>query len=198
VRAPILVALLVLSAHASLPAQLDSRVKLGATVRLRGQPDAPRVTGKISSIDGDTLIVNVDNDTVLSRERFPLRDVTELSVYGRGKSAETMGMVFGTIGVLAGTAVYLHWCASNLEACRYVEEDDDPDDDPYDEEAEPLSLFSIVALGTGILGWSLGYALAPPVWEVVNLPLRIGIAPTRDGLAAFVSIPAPRFIGGRR
>jgi hypothetical protein len=87
---------------------------------------------------------------------------------------------------------YLKWCADNLDACLVVEEDDDV----YDDE-EPSSPYAFVAFGTALLFAGIGYALAPPTWHIVDLPVRVGIAPMQRGVGAYVSIPAPRFIRGR-
>jgi hypothetical protein len=185
VRAHMLFFVLIAAAEQTAAAQLDPRLRIGAQVRLRGPAsDAPAIAGTLSAIEGDTLVVN--------QTRHALTDIRELAVYARGKGAQTTATVFGTVGFLTGSVVYLKWCADNLDTCEIVEEDDDPNDDE-----EPNSPFAFVAFGSAMLFAAVGYALAPPTWHIVDLPVRVGIAPMQRGVGAYVSIPAPRFIRAR-
>lgn len=181
-RAIILLLTLIAAAEHTAEAQLDPRVRTGARIRVKGaESDARALAGTLTAIDGDTLVVN--------QTRYSFSDIRELAVLARGKGAHTTAMVFGTIGFLTGSAVYLKWCADNVDTCAIVEEEDD---DPYDDE-EPSSPFSFVAFGTALLFAGVGYALAPPTWHVVDLPVRVGVAPMQRGVGVYVSLPAPRF-----
>ncbi len=183
---PLVVLLLIAAALSSVSAQVDSRVKVGARVRVL-RPDA-QILGSISEVRGDTILV--DRGDPAAATPVSLRDVSELSVYVQGKSAKTTAIVFGTIGLLSGTALTVGWCMRHRDECLRYET---VDTDPYDDEV-PMSAFATVSLGFGALGLMLGQSLAPRHWEIVDLPVRIGLAPTPRGVVAYVSIPAPRFL----
>jgi hypothetical protein len=185
-RIPLLLLLLVAAAHSSASAQLDSRVKVGARVRVQ-RPDA-QIVGRIAAVRGDSVVV--DRGDPAAEMAVSLRDVTELAVYVPAKGAATTAKVFGTIGVLSGGALYLGWCLRNREECMDIET---VDTDPYDDEV-PMSLIATVSLGFGALGVMLGQSLAPWEWQIVDVPLRVGLAPSPRGMAAYVSIPAPRLL----
>ena len=194
VRASILLPLLLLLPTPG-SAQFDARIKTGAGVRFStAQPEALLAIGKIASVDGDSIVV--DRGLAESQLRLAVRDLTALEVYRRGKSAEMSGMVFGTLGAAAGGVLYVNWCRRNASLCEYLETSDDEDDDWDDEEdeGEPLSLFATVTLGFGMIGYLMGYTLAPPQWEIVKLPVRIGVAPMQRGIGVYVSLPAPRLV----
>jgi hypothetical protein len=195
VRAFFLLPLLVVC-PALASAQIDARIRNGAQVRLStSQPESILAIGKVASIDSDSIVV--DRGTADSPLRVALNDVTALEVYRRGKSAETSGFVFGTLGAAGGAALYVNWCLKNRERCQAIETSDEEEADrceeDEDEEDCPLSTFGLVTLGFGMLGYVIGHSLAPPRWEVVQLPIRIGVAPLQRGVGVYVSLPAPRF-----
>lgn len=187
-RAPLLLSILVLSAHGPVEAQLDPRIRIGTRVRLEAAEPPSLVIGKVSSIEGDTL--TVDRGGADAAMRFSLRNVTGLSLYRRGRGARTTGMVFGTLGALSGGVLYFRWCSRHAEECSRLEPEDD---DPYDDE-KPTSVFTTVSLGFGVIAYAIGYALVPPRWETVGIPFRVGVAPMQRGVVAYVSLPAPRFV----
>jgi hypothetical protein len=194
VRAPVL--LLLVATAGSLQAQLDPRVKVGAQVRVRtAQPDPLLAIGRVVSVDWDTLVV--ERNAADPALRVPLRDIGELAIQARGKTAQVSGMVVGTVGALAGGALYVNWCLRNLDFCRELERDDDPDDDEEEDE-ESMSPFGAVVLAFGLIGYGIGYSLAPPTWTIVHLPIRMGIAPMQRGVGVYVSLPAPRFVRDSR
>ena len=194
-RAPTLLVMLVLSAFGSAVAQLDSRLRAGQQVRIRSaSPEALVAIGKLASADSDSVVV--DRGITEPLLRLSLRDISALEVFRRGKGAETSGMVVGTLGAVAGGTLYINWCLRHVELCAYFESDGDDDDDDYDDEddSDPLSAFATVVLGFGLIGYGIGYALVPPEWQLVNLPMRVGVAPMQRGVGVYVSLPAPRFI----
>ncbi len=196
-RASILLLLLVVPST-STSAQMFARVRTGARVRVStAQPEPRLAIGTVASIDADTMVVDRGGG---ERLRLAVNDINALEVYRRGKGAETTGMVFGTIGAAGGAALYLNWCLRNMTLCQYLESDDDPDDDDSDDEEEddPFSMGALVTLGFAAIGYAVGYSLAPPRWEIVNLPLRIGVAPMQRGIGVYASLPAPRFTRGGR
>lgn len=185
---PFMPLLLLVAWSTSAHAQFDARLRTGARVRLSSShPEPILVVGRVASIDSDTIAV--DRGVTESHLKLAVNDITALEVYRRGKSAEMSGMILGTLGAVSSGVIYVRWCLRNPEECSRIEPEDD---DPYDDE-EPTSFFATVTLGFGVIGYAIGYALVPPRWEVVNLPLRVGIAPLQRGVGVYVSLPAPRF-----
>jgi hypothetical protein len=194
VRAFILLLLLVVGST-SASAQFDARLKTGA--RVRASTSQRVAIGKVVSFEQDTIVVDRGGSIAESPLRLAVNELTTLEVYRRGTGAHTSGMVFGTLGFVGGGALYISWCVRNAELCSYLEPDEP--DDPYDEEEdEPLPLIATVSLGFAVIGYAIGHALVPPRWEILNLPLRVGIAPMPRGVGIYVSLPAPRFVRDQR
>jgi hypothetical protein len=191
VRASILPLLLVVGST-SASAQLDARLKTGA--RIRVSTSERLAIGRVASIQGDTIVVDRAEGLTESPLRLAVNDITALEVYRRGKGAHTSGMVVGTLSFVGGSALYISWCLRHTELCSYLEPEDEPDDWDDEEEDEPLPLFATVGLGFAVIGYAIGHALVPPRWEIVDLPLRVGITPMRRGVGVYVSFPAPRFV----
>jgi hypothetical protein len=193
-RASVLLLLLVVPAT-SLPAQLDPRVRSGARVRVQTSgSERVLAIGRLTSIENDTLVV--ERSAVDAPLRIGFTDVAELAVHRRGKNAEEAGIALGVVSALAGGAMYVKWCFDNPAGCRDLEEQfDDPEDEDDDSSASPL-LTAMV--GFGAIGYFIGQALVPPSWQIVHLPLRIGIVPLQRGIGVFASVPAPRFVRGSR
>lgn len=188
--------LLLVAGPTSVLAQFDPRIRTGVQVRVATSQQRLAI-GKVAWIDPDSMVV--DRDTAASL-RFAVHDITALEVYRQGKDAEATGMVFGTLTAAGAAVVYVKWCVDNPRLCQYLEEDDDSDhhDENDEDDEEPFSMLSLVTLGFGAIGYAIGYALVPPRWEVVNLPLRIGVAPMQRGVGVYVSLPAPRFARAAR
>ena len=187
-----LMLLLVLAATAmqTASAQRDSLLKVGARVRIN-RADA-QVIGRIAEIRGDTIVV--DRGPGDSAMAISLSDATGVAVHARGRGSERAMMVLGTLGAVAGAALYVSWCARDPEWCRDLELEDE---NPYDEEVPP-SVFATITIGFAAIGLLLGHSFAPPQWTVIDPAIRVGLTPTSTGVAAYVSIPAPRFVLLRR
>ena len=194
-RAPVLLLLLVVPA-ASLPAQLDPRIKPGARVRVQTAGAEPVLAiGRLASADGDTLVV--ERSAVDAPLRVPFAEVAELSVHRRGKNAEEAGIALGVVSALTGGVMYVKWCLDNPQGCREVEEQfDDPEDE--DDDGDSTSPLFTAMIGFGAIGYFIGQALVPPSWQLVHLPMRVGIVPLQRGIGVFASVPAPRFTRGGR
>lgn len=185
-----LLLVLVATAFGAASAQRDSLLKVGARVRIN-LPDA-QVIGRIVGIRGDTIVV--DRGPGDSAVAISLPNATEVAVYAQGKGSERAMMALGTLGAVTGAALYVSWCARDPEWCRDIEP---VDADPYDDEVPP-SVFATITIGFAAIGLLLGHSFAPPQWTVVDPSIRVGLTPTSTGIAAFVSIPAPRFVRLRR
>jgi hypothetical protein len=187
-----LMLLLVLAATAmqTAAAQRDSLLKVGARVRVN-RPDA-QIIGRIAEVRGDTIVV--DRGPADTAMAISLSDASAVAVHVHGKGSERAMMVLGTLGAVTGAALYVSWCARDPEWCRDVELEDP---DPYDDEVPP-SVFATVTIGFAALGLLLGHAFAPPQWTIVDPTIRVGLTPTATGVAAYLSIPAPRFARSRR
>lgn len=194
-RTPVLLLLLVVPA-ASLSAQLDPRIRPGTRVRVQTAGDTPVLAiGRLASADGDTLVV--ERNAVDAPLRIPFADVAEISVHRRGKNAEQTGIAFGVVSGLAGGVVLVKWCLDNPQGCRELEEQlDDPEDE--DDGNDALGALMTAMVGFGAIGYLIGQALTPPSWQLVHLPMRIGIVPLQRGIGVFASVPAPRFTRGGR
>ena len=177
--------LLWLFSAAAVGAQSPPALRAGANVRIAAGDSL--ITGRIAEIRGDTLVIN----------RWPANgpisvafgELTALEVRGRGPGAELFANTLAGIGAATGAALYLNWCLRDRDACRDLEQDDNP----YDDE-EPLPVFGTMTIGLAVAGLAIGYALTPARWRAVQLPVRIGVTPSPGGLAAYVSVPAPRFL----
>lgn len=185
VRTLTLLLVLVATAFTAAPAQRDTLLKVGARVRIN-QPDA-QIIGRVSAIRGDTIVV--DRGPADTAMAVALSDATGVAVYARGRGSERATLVLGTLGALTGAALYVNWCMKDLERCRAAEP---VDEDPYDEEVPP-SMFATVTIGFAALGLLMGHSFAPPRWTIIDPVIRVGLTPTPTGIAAYVSIPAPRF-----
>ena len=170
-------------------AQLDPAVKIGARVRVHRADGV--ITGRLLEHRGDTIVVRPSpDDTSIA---LSLRDAAALKVYGRSRRAEMFANTVGGVAAASGAAVFVSWCLRDADQCRWVNEDEDPYDD-----VEPSPVIMQMVLGFGMAGMLLGYALTPPRWNTVPLPFRVGVAPTQDGLAVYLSVPAPRLTHHRR
>lgn len=176
---------LIAAAFNAASAQRDSLLKVGARVRIN-RPDV-QVIGTIAEVRGDTIVV--DRGPADSAMTVSLSEATDVAVYARGKGAERAIMALGTLGALTGAAMYVSWCVRDPEWCREAEPQDP---DPYDDEVPP-SLFATITIGFGAIGMLLGHSFAPLSWQVIDPAIRVGLTPTSTGVAAYVSIPAPRF-----
>jgi hypothetical protein len=187
-----LLLLLVLAATAmqTASAQRDSLLKVGARVRIN-RADA-QIIGTIAEIRGDTIVV--DRGPAGSAVTISRSDATGVAVYARSKGSERAMMVLGTLGAVTGAALYVSWCARDPEWCRDFEP---VDEDPYDDEVPP-SVFATITIGFAAIGLLLGHSFAPPQWTIIDPAIRVGLTPTSTGIAAYLSMPAPRFVRLRR
>ena len=186
----LLLLVLVATAMQTAAAQRDSLLKVGARVRVN-RPDA-QIMGRIAEIRGDTMVV--DRGPADTAMAISLSDATSVAVHVQGKGSERAMMVLGTLGAVAGAALYVSWCVRDPEWCRDLEP---VDPDPYDDEVPP-SVFATVTIGFAALGVLLGHAFAPPQWKIIDPTIRVGLTPTTTGVAAYLSMPAPRFARLRR
>lgn len=186
-RTPTLLVALLVTAHGAASAQLDARIRMGARVRVNSA-DA-QIIGRVAEVRDDTIVVDrgMGDTTAVS-----LRETTELAVYARGKGAEAFATTMGVIGAASGAVLYVKWCLSAPDACAILEEDEEECDD--DEEDDGFSSpFTTLTMGFAMVGMLIGRALTPPQWHIVDVPVRFGVAPMRDGIGVYVSLPAPRF-----
>ena len=167
--------LLLLAASSSAAAQervrvLNGQLTAGARVRVFGA-DGRRLVGRIGSISDDSIEVQEQSGafTVAS-----LGEVDSLEVHGRSTTAAT---VLGTLGFVAGTAMYVSWCGQNRQACEDEEQDYDGDG-----EEDEFSTFKALAFGTAGIGILLGHVLTPPGWHRVSI--HVWITPAPGGGAA--------------
>ena len=184
-RTPTLLVVLIAAAFNTASAQRDSLLKVGARVKIN-RPDA-QIIGHIAAIRGDTIVV--DRGAADTAIAVSLRDATDVAVYARGKAGERALIALTTLGALTGAAVYISWCVKDPEWCREAEP---VDHDPNDDEVPP-SLFATITIGFGAIGMLLGHSFAPLQWQIIE-PIRVGLTPTSTGMAAYISMPAPRFI----
>jgi hypothetical protein len=180
-----LLLVLIATAFSAASAQRDSLLKVGARVRIN-RPDA-QIIGKVAEIRGDTVVI--DRGPADSAMAVALSDATDVAVYARGPGSDRAMMVLGTLGAVTGAALYVSWCARDPEWCREAEP---VDPDPYDDEVPP-SVFASVTIGFAAIGLLLGHSFAPPQWTIIDPAIRVGLTPTSTGIAAYISIPAPRF-----
>lgn len=143
----------------------------------------PLLRGKVESTAGDTVLVRVHPDSVA---RHSLDDLATLEVYRRSPTAMGLSQALFVVGAAGGAALYVKWCMRNADACAKLDEDPDP----YDDETPTPAIVSFTLL-SGFLMAGLGYALAPPRWEPVNLPVRVGLAPSRNGVLLYASVALP-------
>ena len=140
----------------------------------------PLLRGRIESIGGDTVTVRVSPDSLA---RLALDDLATLEVYRRSRGAQMFSHALFGVGAAGGLSLYLRWCARNQYECSKMDEDPDP----YDDE-EPTPTVVTFTLLSGFLMGALGYALAPPTWETVHLPMRVSLSPSRQGVLFFASL----------
>jgi hypothetical protein len=189
-RTVMLLLVLVTTAMQTAGAQRDSLLKVGARVRVN-RADA-QVVGRIVGIRGDTIVV--DRGPADTAMAISLAEATDVAVFAQSRTSERAMMVLGTLGAVTGAALYVSWCARDPEWCRDMEP---VDPDPYDDEVPP-SVFATITIGFAAIGLLLGHSFAPPQWTIIDPAIRVGLTPTSTGVAAFVSIPAPRFVRLRR
>ena len=169
-----------LNAQAGSP-DVMSRLRRGVHMRAVLREGAqPLLRGRVESTSGDTVAVRVHQDSVA---RHALGDLSTLEVLRRSRAAEGLSEALFVVGVVGGATGYVHWCTRNANACAKLDEDPDP----YDDETPTPSIIT-VPLITGLLMAGLGYALAPPRWQSVDLPVRFGVAPMRNGAAFYVTV----------
>lgn len=183
----VLLALMTLACDVA-QAQFDARVRRGARIRVT-TADA-RIEGRVSEVSDDSILVDQEGRWTA----FSLRDATGLAVHGRGPGAEALSIGLGIAGAAVGAGLYIKWCSNERESCAELEHDDED----CEEDDSCSNVFGFLTVGFGMLGAALGYALAPPRWHDVPLPVRVGVAPVRNGFALILSMPAPRFARNAR
>jgi hypothetical protein len=164
----------------------DSLPGIGSRLRVRVRNADSMAIGRLESVRGDTI--ELQSEVASSRSLIAIRDLASLEVFRRGSAAGKAGFIVGTLGAVVGGVAYHGWCRDYADACRENRLNSNPSDTGhYDHSASVLTAFVV---GGAALGALIGYGLAPPQWEKIALPARLGILPSRRGVTVVASISA--------
>lgn len=155
----------------------------GTRVRLEGATLGARpLVGTLTRLDAERVgVLLAGGDTIV----LPVETVSRLQVARPRPSLQRNMTVGGTLGMLAGAGLYLSWCHADREGCRR----DGAHDPSRASDDQPMSVGALAVIGGAVVGAGLAYALTPPRWETLALPVRVGLAPTsRGGLAIGATI----------
>jgi hypothetical protein len=162
----------------------DSLPGIGSRLRARVRNADSIAIGRLESVRGDTI--ELRSEVASSRSLIAIRDLASLEVFRRGSAAGKAGFIVGTLGAIAGGVAYDGWCRDYADACRENKLHSNPSDTAhYDHSASVLTAFVI---GGAALGAVIGYGLAPPRWEPVQLPVRLSVLPSPRGLVVLGTV----------
>jgi hypothetical protein len=169
-----------LCAQAALPS-------IGSRVRIRVENAGSATVGRLDSLLTDTMVVRSELTSAYSR--VASRDVVSLEVFRRGSIAATAGVLTGTAGAVLGGIAYRNWCRDYTDACRENRiRSDSTNVDQHDRSIPAATAFVV---GGAALGAILGYVHAPAQWDPIELPIRLGMGPTRRGFLVAAAIRLP-------
>jgi hypothetical protein len=165
-----------IEAHAqSAPPPDSPRLKQGMHVRVQSSATDTVITGKLSFIEDDSLVVAPDS----TRGMFirPLMvaigrgDITKLEVERDEHARDQFAIALGVAGAITGAVVAIKYCADNNEACNTVIQEPQYDDCSQDQSSWTTGELIV---GAGALaGMLIGFVIAPPPhWDVIALPMR--------------------------
>ena len=168
--------------------------KVGELLRfVGGGAFGSNLEGRLIETRGDTFVVRTVRESLrvaIARDEF-----RELQVYRREHESQVAMAALGTVGALGGLGYYVQWCRRNSDACGNDLQNTfnpPPDDD------EPFSMLKTLVAAGGLTGVLLGYALAFPTWEKVQIPARLSVAPLgTNGVFVMASLPVGRRAGPR-
>ena len=167
----------------------DSLPGLGSRLRVRVRNTDSVAIGRLATVRGDTI--ELQSEVAASRSLIAIRDLSSLEVFRRGSAAGKAGFIVGTAGAILGGIAYGNWCRDSADACRDNElHSNQSDTTNYDHSP---SVLTALVVGGAALGAVLGYGLAPPQWEKIELPTRLGILPSRRGFTIVATISLDRF-----
>lgn len=163
-----------IEAHAqSAPPPDSPRLKPGMHVRVQSSAADTVITGKLSFIEDDSLVVAPDS----TRSMFirPLMvaisrgDITKFEIERDEHTRDQFAMAFGVAGAITGAVVALKYCADNNASCPTVQE---PQDD-CDQNQSSWTAGDLLIGAGALAGMLVGFVIAPPPhWDVVALPMR--------------------------
>lgn len=171
----LLLTLAAITASGQSASPLDSpRLKSGMHVRLRSNAADTVITGTLSFIEGDSLIVNPD-----STHSTPVRpgliaisrsDISKFEIERDEHTRDQVALALGVAGAVTGAVVAIKYCVDNNATCPTVVQDEQSDCDNNQISWTAGDLL----VGAGALaGLLIGFVVAPPPhWDVVALPMR--------------------------
>ena len=179
-KASVLATMLLLSsagitAHGQSASPLDApRLKSGMHVRVRSNAADTVITGKLSFIEGDSLIVDPDSTrSMVIRPgliAISRSDITKFEVERDEHTRDQVALALGVAGAVTGAVVAIKYCVDNNASCPTVVDDQQSDGDG----SQISWTAGDLLVGAGALaGMLIGFVIAPPPhWDVVALPMR--------------------------
>jgi len=167
------------AAHGQQSASSPDAIRLKPGIHIRVQSsaaDAP-ITGRLSFLEADSLVLNPDSTRgVLVRPgllAIGRADITRLEVQRDEHTRDQFAIAFGVAGAITGAVVAIKYCADNSDTCaaelqqQQQQQIDCEDGQSYWTTGELL-------VGAGALaGMLIGFVIAPPPhWDIVALPMR--------------------------
>ncbi len=182
------------------PASTARFPKLRSRVRLTSLSNPERrVTGMLQEVSDDSIVVRPDRDS--TSVALARSDVAQVEVRVREREAQNTATVLSVAGAIGGTAIYVNWCRQNREACRQDAWGDgySRGHDCASDSSSHFTVPTLLILGGAAIGGAIGHGLVAPHWEVLGVPMRIGVVPLGSrGLVVGVSLavgPRPEGVG---
>src|ERR1051326_7906777 len=116
----------------SAPPRDSPRLQPGMHVRVQSSGADTVITGKLSFIEDDSLVVAPDSTRGMFMRPFMVaigrRDIPKLEIERDEHTRDQYATALGVAGAVTGAVVAIKYCADNSEACNTVIQDPQYDD----------------------------------------------------------------------
>ena len=159
----------------SAPPPDSPRLKPGMHVRVESSTADTVITGKLSFIEDDSLVVAPDSTRGMFMRPFVVaigrHDITKLEVERDEHTRDQYATAFGVAGAITGAVVAIKYCADNSDACNTVVQD--PQYDDCNQDQSSWTTGELIVGAGALAGMLIGFVIAPPPhWDVIALPMR--------------------------
>lgn len=158
----------------SAPPPDSPRLKPGMHLRVQSNGADTVVTGKLSVIEDDSLIVAPDSTRGMFMRPLMVAisrgDITKLEIERDEHTRDQFAIAFGVAGAITGAVVAIKYCADNNVACNTVVQDSQSD---CDQDQSSWTAGQLIVGAGALAGMLVGFVIAPPPhWDVIALPMR--------------------------
>ena len=163
------------TAHGQTPLPADlPRLRPGMHLRLQSNAADTVITGRLSLIERDSLVVDPVSTPGMFLRTGPVAinrtDITKLEIERDEHTRDQVALAVGVAGAITGAVVAIKYCVDNNATCptQVQDQSSDCENDQYSWTSGEL------LVGAGALaGMLIGFVIAPPPhWDVIAMPMR--------------------------